>query len=164
MRIPYRARRRGIAAPLTAEAPRAVAQRTPQPVFMELFAYDPAEPSQLLGKWLISGQLDSKLPPLRVGVVEDLGRVAVQDGDGLDSTNEAMLQARGYRKSGGGFSTSRASQKCQTKSAYVLARIVPAAPASRSAAPATLWPGCGWIRQPSRSEQRSPAGSRSPPP
>src|SRR6516162_8827070 len=39
-----------------------------------------------------------------------------------------------------------------------------AAPDSRSAAPATLWPGCGWIRQPSRSEQRSPAGSCSPPP
>jgi hypothetical protein len=32
----------------------AVAQRTPQPVFTELFAYDPAAPSQLLGKWLIS--------------------------------------------------------------------------------------------------------------
>ena len=49
----------------------AVAQRTPQPVFTELFAYDPAAPSQLLGKWLISSQLDSKLQPLRVGVVED---------------------------------------------------------------------------------------------
>ena len=32
----------------------AVAQRTPQPVFTELFAYDPAAPSQLLGKWRIS--------------------------------------------------------------------------------------------------------------
>ena len=49
----------------------AMAQRTPQPVFTELFAYDPAAPSQLLGKWLISSQLDSKLQPLRVGVVED---------------------------------------------------------------------------------------------
>ena len=29
--------------------PTAVAQRTPQPVFTEVFAYDPAEPSQLLG-------------------------------------------------------------------------------------------------------------------
>ena len=67
--------RRGAAALLllatALSPPRAVAQRTPQPVFMELFAYDPAEPSQLLGKWLISGQLDSKLQPLRVGVVED---------------------------------------------------------------------------------------------
>jgi hypothetical protein len=68
--------------------PTAVAQRTPQPVFTEVFAYDPAEPSQLLEKWLISGQLDSKLQPLRVGVVEDrvgkmVGRVTVQDGDGL---------------------------------------------------------------------------------
>jgi len=36
------------------------AQRTPQPVFTELFADDPATPSQLLRKWLISGQLDSK--------------------------------------------------------------------------------------------------------
>jgi hypothetical protein len=81
--------------------PTAVAQRTPQPVFTEVFAYDPAEPSQLLGKWLISGQLDSKLQPLRVGVVEDrigktVGRVTVQDGDGLDGANEAMLQARHY--------------------------------------------------------------------
>ena len=39
----------------------AVAQRTPQPVFTELFAYDPAAPSQLLGKWRISPQLDRKL-------------------------------------------------------------------------------------------------------
>src|SRR4051812_23962859 len=79
----------------------AVAQRTPQPVFAELFAYDPATPSQLLGKWLISSQLDSKLQPLRVGVVEDpsgktVGRVRVQEGDGLNDANEAMLQARRY--------------------------------------------------------------------
>ena len=47
----------------------AVAQQTPQPVFTELFAYDPGAPSQLLGKWLISSQLDGKLQPLRVGVV-----------------------------------------------------------------------------------------------
>ena len=51
--------------------PTAVAQQTPQPVFTELFAYDPSVPSQLLGKWRISPQLDSKLQPLRVGVVED---------------------------------------------------------------------------------------------
>jgi len=47
------------------------AQQTPQPVFTELFAYDPAAPSQLLGKWRISSQLDSKLQPLRIDVVED---------------------------------------------------------------------------------------------
>jgi len=79
----------------------AVAQRSPQPVFTELFAYDPAVPSQLLGKWLISSQLDSKLQPQRVGVVEDpigktVGRVTVQEGDGLDGASEAMLQARRY--------------------------------------------------------------------
>jgi hypothetical protein len=79
----------------------AVAQRTPQPVFAELFAYDPATPSQLLGKWRISSQLDGKLQPLRVGVVEDpigktVGRVMVQEGDGLDGASEAMLQARPY--------------------------------------------------------------------
>jgi hypothetical protein len=79
----------------------AVAQGAPQPVFTELFAYDPAAPSQLLGKWLISSQLDSKLQPLRVGIVEDrigktVGRVTVQDGDGLAGANEAMLQARHY--------------------------------------------------------------------
>ena len=40
-------------------------------MFTELFSYDPAAPSELLGKWRISSQLDSKLQPLRVGVVED---------------------------------------------------------------------------------------------
>jgi hypothetical protein len=79
----------------------AVAQRTPQPVFTELFTYDPAAPSQLLGKWLISSQLDTKLQPLRVGVVEDssgvpVGRVTVQEGDGLEGASEAMRQARHY--------------------------------------------------------------------
>ena len=101
---PGRDARRGAAASLllAALAPAAaVAQRTPQPVFTELFAYDPAVPSQLLGKWLISSQLDSELQPLRVGVVEDpigktVGRVTVQEGDGLDGASEAMLQARRY--------------------------------------------------------------------
>jgi hypothetical protein len=81
--------------------PTASAQRTPQPIFTELFAYDPAALSELLGKWLISSQLDNKLQPLRVGVVEDrigktVGRVTVQEGDGLAGANEAMLQARDY--------------------------------------------------------------------
>jgi hypothetical protein len=72
-----------------------VAQRTPQPVFTELFAYDPAVPSQLLGKWRISSQLDSKLQPLRIGVVEDpigktVGRVTVQEDDGLDGASECV--------------------------------------------------------------------------
>src|SRR5262249_24738445 len=87
--------------PAALSSPTAVAQRTPQPVFTELFAYDPAAPSQLLGKRLISSHLDIKLQPLRVGVVEDrigktVGRVTVQEGDGLDGANEAMLQARHY--------------------------------------------------------------------
>ena len=55
----------------------------------------------VLGKWLISSQLDSKLQPLRVGVVEDrigktVGRITVQEGDGLAGANEAMLEARRY--------------------------------------------------------------------
>jgi len=79
----------------------AAAQRIPQPIFTELFAYDPAAPSQLLGKWLISSKLDSKLQPLRVGIVEDpigktVGRVTVQEGDGLDGAGEALLQASRY--------------------------------------------------------------------
>ena len=80
----------------------AVAQRTPQPVFIELFAYDPAAPSQLLEKWRISIHLDRKLQPLRVGVVEEpidktVGRVTVQEGDGLDGASEAMSRLRlGY--------------------------------------------------------------------
>jgi polysaccharide lyase-like protein len=82
-------------------APTALAQRAPQPIFTELFAYDPAAPSELLGKWRISSQLDSNLQPLRVGVVEDpigktVGRITVQEGDGLAGANEAMLQARDY--------------------------------------------------------------------
>jgi hypothetical protein len=86
--------RRGPAALLllVALAP-ATAVAQPQPVFTELFAYDPSAPSQLLGKWLISSQLDSKLQPLRVGVVEDpigktVGRVTVQEGDGLDGARQ----------------------------------------------------------------------------
>jgi hypothetical protein len=68
MRVEYQARPRRIAAFAAALSPvTAVGQRTPQPVF----AYDPAAPSQLLGSWLISGQLDGKLQPLRVAVVED---------------------------------------------------------------------------------------------
>ena len=80
--------------------PTAVAQGT-QPVFTEFFAYDPAAPSQLLGNWRISSQLDSRLQPLRVGVVEDpigktVGRVTVQEGDGLDGASQAMLRAMRY--------------------------------------------------------------------
>src|SRR5271156_7248101 len=64
-------------------------------------ALDPAAPSRLLGKWLISSQLDSKLQPLRVGVVEDpigktVGRVTVQEGDGLDGASQAMRQAKRF--------------------------------------------------------------------
>jgi len=99
---PGRDAKRGPAALLllVALAP-AMAVAQPQPVFTELFAYDPSAPSQLLGKWLISSQLDSKSQPLRVGVVEDrigktVGRITVQEGDGLAGANEAMLQARDY--------------------------------------------------------------------
>ena len=96
--------RRGLAALLLFAAlalTTAVAQPTPQPIFTELFSYDPAAPSQLLGKWRISSQLDNNLQALRVGVVEDpigktVGRVTVQEGDGLDGASEAMLQARHY--------------------------------------------------------------------
>jgi hypothetical protein len=102
---PGRDARLGLAAVLLFAAalspPAAVAQPTPQPVFTELFAYDLTAPTQLLGKWLISSQLDSKLQPLPVGVVEDgigktVGRVTVQEGDGLDGASEGMLQARHY--------------------------------------------------------------------
>src|SRR6202035_4179837 len=39
-----------------------VGQRAPQPVFTELFAYDPAVPSQLLGKWLGSQPMPAREP------------------------------------------------------------------------------------------------------
>lgn len=79
----------------------ALAQRAPPPVFTELFAYDPAVPTQLSRKWVISNQLDRKVQPLRVRVVEDpsdkmVGRVTVQKGDGLDDASQAMLKAEGY--------------------------------------------------------------------
>jgi hypothetical protein len=87
-------------------APMATAQRTPQPIFTELFAYDPATPSQLLGKWLISPQFDSRLRPLRVRVLEDrigktVGRVTVQEGDGgnypVDKAQAAMVNESSER-------------------------------------------------------------------
>jgi len=86
---------------LAALGPALAGAQRPQPVFTELFAYDPAVPSQLLAKWRISPQLDRKLQPLRVGVVEDasgrmVGRITVQEGDGLDGASEAMQQARRY--------------------------------------------------------------------
>jgi len=102
---PGRDTRRGPAALLllaaALSAPTAVARRTPQPIFTELFAYDPGVPSELLGKWLISPQLERKLQPLRVGVVEDpigktVGRITVQEGDGLDGATEPMLQQKHY--------------------------------------------------------------------
>lgn len=79
----------------------AVAQGPPQPVFTELFAYDPAAPWQLLRQWRISNQLESNLQPLRVGVVEDfsgktVGRVTVQEGDGIDQANQAMAETGRY--------------------------------------------------------------------
>src|ERR1700730_17712033 len=71
----------------------------PQPIFVENFAYDPAEPSALLQKWLISGRLDPGVRALRIGVVADplgkaVGRVTVQEGDALDDATEAMRLAR----------------------------------------------------------------------
>ncbi len=73
----------------------------PQPVFIEDFAYDPAEPAALLRKWQISGGLDKKIWNSRVAVVADrigktVGRITVEDGDALDATNEAMLVAKPY--------------------------------------------------------------------
>ena len=121
---PGRDAKRGPAALLllVALAP-AMAVAQPQPVFTELFAYDPSAPSQLLGKWLISSQLDSKLQPLRVGVVEDrIGKTVgtVQEGDGLAGANKAMLQAGDYickqqgglaRSGGGGRAWRRRAQR-----------------------------------------------------
>jgi len=45
--------------------------------------------------------LDRQLQPLRVGVVDDpigktVGRITVQEGDGLEGASDAMLQARHY--------------------------------------------------------------------
>ncbi len=79
----------------------AVAQAPPQPVFTELFAYDPATPSQLLAQWLISSQLDAALQPLRVGVIRDptgrtVARITVEEGDGLSGATVAMLQEKHY--------------------------------------------------------------------
>jgi hypothetical protein len=55
----------------------------------------------LLRQWRISNQLESNLQPLRVGVVEDfsgktVGRVTVQEGDGIDHANRAILETGRY--------------------------------------------------------------------
>lgn len=86
---------------LTGGFPFASFAAPPQPVFVENFAYDPAEPSQLLGKWRISNGLDPSVRDLRIGVVLDssgklVGRITVQQGDALDGASEAARLARRY--------------------------------------------------------------------
>jgi hypothetical protein len=71
----------------------------PAPIFVEDFAYDPANPSLIEGKWLISALLASELRALRVGVAPDpightVGRITVQEGDALDGASDAMKQAK----------------------------------------------------------------------
>jgi hypothetical protein len=71
----------------------------PEPIFVETFAYDPAAPSQIEGKWLISGLLAPELRAVRVGVATDpightVGRITVQEGDALDGATEAMKEAK----------------------------------------------------------------------
>ena len=104
----------------------------------ELFAYDPTEPSQLLGKWRISTQLDRKLRPLRVGVVADpisktIGRVTVQEGDGLDGASKAMLRlgamsatarARALRRWRPSLAASCPSTPCRTRCTKRTAKVV----------------------------------------
>jgi Polysaccharide lyase len=101
----------------------ATAQRTPQPIFTELFAYETAAPAQLLRKWRVSNQLDSKLRPLRIGVVEDssigktVGRVTVRyvcdskgsraaameaEPGGIVPSERAEIQMRSDRATGAG--------------------------------------------------------------
>ena len=97
----WSARRAPVALLLLAALVPATVAAQPQPIFTELFAYDPAAPSELLGRWRISSELDSKLQPLRVSVVEDsigkmVGRITVQEGDGLTGAKEAMLQVKDY--------------------------------------------------------------------
>jgi Polysaccharide lyase len=79
----------------------ASAQSAPAPIFVETFAYDPAEPSRIEGKWLISGLLAPELRAVRVGVAQDpirrtVGRITVQEGDALDGATDAMKAANRY--------------------------------------------------------------------
>jgi hypothetical protein len=73
----------------------------PAPIFVENFAYDPASPSEIEGKWLISTLLAPELRAVRVGVAKDplghtVGRITVQEGDALDGATDAMKAAKRY--------------------------------------------------------------------
>jgi hypothetical protein len=73
----------------------AVAQPTPRPVFTELFAYDPAAPSQLLEKWLISASCSRSALALSRTPAARRSPHHSAEGDGLD-VGKAMLQAKPY--------------------------------------------------------------------
>ena len=84
--------------PAAASADRAP---TPEPVFAEDFALDPAEPARWLDRWIVSPRLAPELRPLRVGIALDpigktVGRFTVEEGDALDGANEAARQAKRY--------------------------------------------------------------------
>jgi hypothetical protein len=69
----------------------AVGQCAPQPVFTELFAYDPAVPSQLLGKWLGSQQMPAR---------EDIERqiaVSSRNSRGRSAPPDARAAGRRWR-------------------------------------------------------------------
>jgi len=73
----------------------------PAPIFAENFAYDPASPFEIEGKWLISTLLAPALRAVRVNVVKDplghtVGRITVQEGDALDGATDAMKSAKRY--------------------------------------------------------------------
>ena len=73
----------------------------PEPAFVESFAYDPANPAEIEGKWRISSQLAPELRAVRVGIAADpightVGRITVQEGDALDGAAEAMKTAKRY--------------------------------------------------------------------
>jgi polysaccharide lyase-like protein len=78
---------------------RAQAPPPPDPIFVETFPY--ASPSEIEGKWLISGLLAPELRAVRVGLAKDplghtVGRITVQEGDALDGATDAMKQEKRY--------------------------------------------------------------------
>jgi len=79
----------------------AVLAAAPKPIFIERFAYDPADLRPLTDKWFIADGLAAAMRAGRIGVVAEPGgqsvlRVSVHDGDALAGAKLVPGEPRGY--------------------------------------------------------------------
>jgi len=79
----------------------AVLAAAPKPIFIERFAYDPADLRPLTDKWFIADGLAAAMGAGRIGVVAEPGRqsvlrVSVHDGDALAGAKLVPGEPRGY--------------------------------------------------------------------